>query len=100
VWEISTQGDGTHVIARAGGALTVRGCSTADGAEAVVRPEDTCQGWYLDTMGDGKYRISATVSGKALEVAGCSTRAGAAVDVWPFWGSAGGCQLWTLEPAR
>jgi hypothetical protein len=100
VWEISARDDGTYAIIRTGGALTVRACSTANGAEVVVRSDDTCQGWYLDAVGDGGYRVSAAVSGKALEVTGCPTRAGAAVDVWPFWGAAGGCQLWTLERAR
>jgi hypothetical protein len=56
-----------------------------------------CQKWYLDALGDGKYRISSRASGKSLNVDECSGDDGADVTIWPYWGDSGGCQVWLLE---
>ncbi|MDP9347714.1 MAG: RICIN domain-containing protein, partial [Gemmatimonadota bacterium] len=44
---------------------------------------------------NGRYKLLAKHSGKALDVAGCSTADGANVIVWPYWG--GDCQRWWIE---
>ncbi|MEI9807477.1 MAG: RICIN domain-containing protein [Bacteroidota bacterium] len=85
-------------IARhSGKALTIKGASNANGADAEQRSYDgdNNQKWKFDEVGGGYYRVFNVNSGKVLDVDGGSTANGAQIQQWPWDGS--NEQRWKLE---
>jgi hypothetical protein len=102
-WQVVKTGHNSFKLLakHSGDALDVAGCSTADGADVIVWPYGgrDCQQWHIrqasSIVPNGRYKLLAKHSGKALDVADCSTADGADVIQWPYWG--GTCQQWNFE---
>jgi len=84
----------------AGNALSVGGCSTADGADGadVVSPYSgtPCQQWRVEALPDGTYKITDRYRGKSLDLAECAGANGEDVVLATY--SGGACQRWYLDP--
>lgn len=89
---VVNQSSGNHVLDVAGGSSSAGArvqLYTANGTNA--------QKWYVRSLGNGAYSLTAFVSGKALDVPSANASNGASVQQWDWNGS--GAQKWLLRLA-
>lgn len=79
--------------------LDVAGGSSSAGARVQLYTANgtNAQKWYVRSLGNGAYSLTAFVSGKALDVPSANASNGASVQQWDWNGS--GAQKWLLRLA-
>ncbi len=92
--------DGYYVVVNQSSSnrvLDVAGGSSSAGARVQLYTANgtNAQKWYVRSLGNGAYSLTAFVSGKALDVPSANASNGASVQQWDWNGS--GAQKWLLR---
>ena len=92
VYVVVNQSSSNRVLDVAGGS-----CSAGAHVQLYTANGTNAQKWYVRSLGNGAYSLTAFVSGKALDVPSANASNGASVQQWDWNGS--GAQKWLFRLA-